>query len=532
LPLVLTDVDFGDFTDSVASNSGLVSNSSGSCKKCELSFHDLIGKVLAMRATYGDGVRALLSLNKPLCHSVPSHSRSQRMFCRIGLALNRCNQRAPYSTTAFILFLLVTTTLIIRPAELVKSLADLPIYESLILGAVALSYREIQRHFQPAALRQQPITLCAVVLIIAVFLSHMKHVYMHQVKSATVDYLETLIFYGLLVAVVDTPVRIRALLLTVALTSTVMVALCVLDYYEVVDYEFITHITDRHGKTATGADILEKRMRGTGLFQDPNDISLLIVAAGVISSYFLTDKSLGVLRIFWFLPLYVLGTGLLCTRSRGGLLAAAAAVGCMILTRYGRKVAICAAVGALLVLPLMAGRMGSMSLNSGTGHERLLLWREGFQAIKSPYVLFGVGYGMYGEYAGLVAHNSFVHAFVELGLFGGSLFFGMFFFTIYSMYRIMKLPEWLRHPELNRMRPYIAGILGGWSIGLLSLSRCYVPPTFLVIGIQAAFLNYVSFTLRPMPPLLYWDKRLFWILTFFSFGLWWAIYVFIFVFAR
>ena len=440
--------------------------------------------------------------------------------------------RAPYSTTAFILFLAVTTTLIIRPAELVKGLADLPIYESLILGAVALSYREIQRHFQPYALRQQPITLCAVILIVAVFLSHMTHFYLYGVKSATVDYLKTLIFYGLLVAVVDTPIRIRALLLTVAITSTIMVGLCVIDYYEIVDYEFITHITDRHGQTATGADILEKRMRGTGLFQDPNDISLLIVAAGVISSYFLMDKTLGPLRIFWLFPLYVLGTGLVCTRSRGGLLAAAAAVGCMILTRFGRKVAIAAAVCAFVTLPLMAGRMGSISLSSGTGHERLLLWREGFQAIKSPYILFGIGCGMYGEYAGLVAHNSFVHAFVELGLFGGTLFFGMFFFTVYSMYRIMKLPDWLRHPELNRMRPYIAGILGGWSIGLLSLSRCYVPPTFLVIGIQAAFLNYVSYTLRPMPPLLYWDKRLFWILTFFSGAAWLFIYAFIFVFAR
>ncbi|MBM81516.1 MAG: polymerase [Planctomycetaceae bacterium] len=430
------------------------------------------------------------------------------------------------------MFLLVTTTLIIRPSELVKELAQLPIYEGLILGAVALSYREIQQHFQPNALRQQPITMCAALLIIAVFLSHMTHFYLYGVKSATVDYIKTLIFYGLLVAVVDTPLRIRILLFVVAVTSTIMVGMSVLDYYEVIDYEFITHITDRHGKAATGADILEKRMRGTGVFQDPNDISLLIVAAGVISLYFLTDKTLGFARIFWLFPLYVLGTGLLCTRSRGGLLAAAAAGGCMILTRYGRKVAISAAVCGVALLPLMAGRMGSISLSSGTGHERLLLWREGFQAIKSPYILFGIGYGMYGEYAGLVAHNSFVHAFVELGLFGGTLFFGMFFFTIYSMYRIMKLPDWLGHPELNRMRPYVVGILGGWSIGLLSLSRCYVPPTFLIIGIQAAFLNYVSFTLRPMQPLLYWDKRLFWILTIASFGLWWFLYFFILFFAR
>ena len=39
--------------------------------------------------------------------------------------------------------------------------------------------------------------------------------------------------------------------------------------------------------------------------------------------------------------------------------------------------------------------------------------------------------------AGLVAHNSFVHAFVELGLFGGTFFFGCFFFTALSDSAVM-----------------------------------------------------------------------------------------------
>ena len=121
--------------------------------------------------------------------------------------------------------------------------------------------------------------------------------------------------------------------------------------------------------------------------------------------------------------------------------------------------------------------------------------------------MFGIGYGNYGDYAGLVAHNSFVHSFVELGFFGGTFFFGMFFFALYSLYKMASIHPDLRHPEITRMKPYVMGILAGWSTGLLTLSRCYVPPTFMVLGTVAAYLNYVNFTLRPHGMLVYFDRE-------------------------
>src|SRR6185436_17415148 len=105
-------------------------------------------------------------------------------------------------------------------------------------------------------------------------------------------------------------------------------------------------------------------------------------------------------------------------------------------------------------------------------------------------LLFGIGMDEYIKHAGYVAHNSFVHAFVELGYFGGTLFFGSFFFAVLALYRMSKLNA-IRDPrsELGRLHPYLAAMLAGWSTGLLTLSRCYVVPTYIVLGTIAVFIN-------------------------------------------
>jgi hypothetical protein len=121
--------------------------------------------------------------------------------------------------------------------------------------------------------------------------------------------------------------------------------------------------------------------------------------------------------------------------------------------------------------------------------------------LKSPRGLFGIGEGMYPDLAGLVAHNSYVHSFVELGIFGGAIFFGCFYFPAYAFYRIKRDPIAIEHPELARMLPYIAAILAAWCMGMASLSRCYVAPTYMVVGVCAAYLNLVGYHRKAPRPL-------------------------------
>ena len=427
---------------------------------------------------------------------------------------------------------MVTATLFLRPAEIIPPLAGLPIYEVLILATAGLSFQSVIRKLRWNSLRNSPITICVLGLLAATALSHASHAYLYGLRTSTIFVAKTLVYFVLMIAVVDTPDRLRRFALTTAVCSSAMVALCVVDYVGIVDFPFIQHVADRDGVLATGEANKVLRMRGTGIFQDPNDLALLIVGTLMLCAYLLSNSALGAVRFAWLGPIAILLSGLFYTRSRGGLLAFAGAIFALILARCGKKVAIAIGVCGVLAIPAVAGRQGEIDLESGTGHERLLLWREGIVAVMSPDLLFGIGQGLYGDLAGLVAHNSFVHAYVELGLFGGTLFFGCFFFAGWAFYRMRRDRIPIVVPELKRFFPYACAIAMGWCVGMLSLSRCYVVPTYMVIGLMAVYVEMLGKQTTPPRPLLTWSQSSVTRLTAASGMFFAAIVVFVRVMAR
>ena len=414
--------------------------------------------------------------------------------------------RPASSQIAFAMLLGCCVTLILRPAELIPALLELPIYEGFIVGSLLFGNRELQRHFLWRNLRQQPTTMCVVGVSVAVIVSHVFHFYLSGAVSAAIDFLKIMVFFGLLVSLTDTVSRLRKLFAIFAVSATVTISLCVADYLEIVDFEFITHISDVGAVSDTNQQLMARRMRGTGLFQDPNDLSLLIVSSSIVCTYFLQDRKLGAYRFLLLGPLAILAIGLLCTGSRGGLLAAGVGVLIWTVCRYGQRAAIVAGLLAVCTLPLITGRQAEINLEGGTGYERITLWREGLAALRSPQLVFGIGQGMYADLAGLEAHNSFVHAFVELGFVGGTLFLGCFFFPALTLYRLRHTWRDLGHPELQRMYPYIMAMLASWTMGLQALSRVYAVPTYLILGIQGAFANLAGAHLQPRRLLTSWDR--------------------------
>jgi hypothetical protein len=107
---------------------------------------------------------------------------------------------------------------------------------------------------------------------------------------------------------------------------------------------------------------------------------------------------------------------------------------------------------------------------------------------------------MYSEEMGLVAHNSFVHANVELGVVGGAFFLGAFYLPLWSLYRLGSPGAGRTDLELCAVRPFLAAIVAGYGAGLLTLSRCYIVPTYMVVGIAAAFLRSAAAAPRGVAP--------------------------------
>jgi hypothetical protein len=46
-------------------------------------------------------------------------------------------------------------------------------------------------------------------------------------------------------------------------------------------------------------------------------------------------------------------------------------------------------------------------------------------------------------------------------------------------------------PEMRRLRPYLLGMVAGFFSGIMFLSRVYIVPTYMIVGMAAAFLYHV-----------------------------------------
>jgi O-antigen ligase len=90
---------------------------------------------------------------------------------------------------------------------------------------------------------------------------------------------------------------------------------------------------------------------------------------------------------------------------------------------------------------------GGRAISAGSGTDRMDLWSEGLELLKS-HPLFGVGYGQMPGYTsnGLTAHNSVVVCAVELGLFG-LYFWSMFLFPTFRDALEIASPRKVREAE-------------------------------------------------------------------------------------
>jgi O-antigen ligase len=163
----------------------------------------------------------------------------------------------------------------------------------------------------------------------------------------------------------------------------------------------------------------------------------------------------------------------------------------LFLARFGWRRAIPLGVVALpVILMLSGGRQTRISTSEGTAQGRMELWIEGIH-LMARRPLTGIGAGQYDEDLGLVAHNSFVHANVELGLAGGTCFLAVFYLPVQALRRIGPRHAVILDPELDRLRPFLMAIVVGFATSLLSISRCYVVPTYMIAGLPAAYLRMV-----------------------------------------
>lgn len=394
----------------------------------------------------------------------------------------------------FALFVLLNAALFIRPAEIISDLQDARIYEALIICCLAVSLPGVARQFSAASLATQPITVCVLGVLVATVLSHMARVSFGEALQSGTEFGKIVLYYLLLIAVVDSPARLRRLLEWLAVFIVVLTVLALLQYHEVIDISSLVSASQRQDEInpETGEAIVLVRLCSTGIFHNPNDLAR-ILALGMVGCLYLLNEGASRWRALSLPVIGLFGYALALTHSRGGFLALLGGLGTLLIVRFGRwKTALLGLIGLPLLLLVFQGRQTNITLTEGTAGERIRLWSEGFQAFRqSP--IFGIGMNQYEEMAGgRVAHNSFMQCYTELGLVGGFCFTGAFVLALVLCWRLApgRVPN--LDAALTRLRPYLLALLVTWVVGMFSSTRSYSVPTYLLLALGAAYARLAS----------------------------------------
>jgi hypothetical protein len=398
---------------------------------------------------------------------------------------------------AFALFLLINATLFIRPAEIVPALLGLPIYELLNVLCIVLCFGQLLEKLSFARLAAAPITACVVGLQLAVIFSFLSRLNLSATLESAIVFGKVLIYYLLLVSLIDTPRRLRTFLISLLAFTVALTALALLHDHGYLYIPAMAAVNDQWAadNSEDNGPIAIVRLCAAGIFGNPNDFARLLAVGLILCLYLMASKDAGPARLLGVAAFVMMAYALHLTHSRGGLLGLFAAVAVLARSRLGTvRLLIIAAMAVPIVVAVFGGRQLDIDTQTGTGQQRIQLWSEGLALLRqSP--LFGIGMRQYAEELGLVAHNSFVHCFVELGLFGGTLFTGAFYLAVWGPYRLGKVDHKAIDPELYRLRAYLMAIVVGVCVGMLTSTRSYEIPTFTILGLSAAFMQVTRVSL-------------------------------------
>lgn len=398
----------------------------------------------------------------------------------------------------FALFLLLNAILFIRPEEIWPEIAGLRLYLIAICACLMANADRLMFLLSPASLRDRPLDVCVLVYWFATGAGLVFHGRTEFAQDTWWEFAKVAAFYFVCVATLDTPARFRSYLGWLVGFAGVMSGLAVLSFLNVIKLDVFETVMQSYQHPVTGEMTTIERICGIGVFKDPNDLCLL-VAVGT-TCCLARCAAAGWVGVAWLAPIGLFGYTLVLTQSRGGFLTILAALAGGVFIRYGWKRAfpLIAVCGPALMMAV-GGRQSDMNVGGGdTANERVMLWAQGISYLLSLplWIPLGIGYGGYAEEFVQVAHNSFVHAYVELGLLGGTMLLCLAIRPAVRLYRLA--PKTIVGPDwFVSLRPWVFGLLVGYAMGMFSLSRGYVVPTFLVFAVGRSYLGLASPTIAP-----------------------------------
>jgi putative inorganic carbon (hco3(-)) transporter len=387
------------------------------------------------------------------------------------------------------LFILLNAVLLIRPEEMLPAIAGMRLYLITIILLTFISLPKLLHLLNPNQLQKRPMVVAILLFHVMFWMSMIMRGNFDKAIESGGEFAKTLLYSLLLASILDTPRRIDIFLGWLVVFSTLAASIALLDFHEYIRIEAIQHPFQWWVNPESGETVMVYRMASAGLFGDPNDLSLATVVGLCSSFYQIVCSKSAFQKLLWCLPIPVLVFAFTQTQSRGGMLAMLAAITGLAYSRFGLRRCLPLLVVAVPALLLGIGGRQANLTGGDTAWERMLLWSYGLSEVtRGPMnLLFGIGAEEYLNFMGAVAHNSFIHSYVELGIIGGGCFLYLFYFPAMMLrtppYAGAGAGDWTA-----KLRPIIMALLAGYAGGAYSLSRCYVLPTFMLLGIIEAYL--------------------------------------------
>lgn len=437
---------------------------------------------------------------------------------------------------AFFLFLIVNAALFVRPAEIVPALLGWEIYFYAIVACLITAIPDVLRQLTGQSFESQPITICVFGLALVIPVPFLLAGEAGEAWRTWLVYAKIVVYYVLFISLVTTPARLRALLICVLCFAGLVSLLAILRFHDVIELNTIESLKDsatgRYGDTVSF-----RRLQGTGIFQDPNELCVMLAALLPVCLYFLlTDRNVFLRALCLpLVPLFLYAIFL--TQSRGGFIAFAGGMGTLVWLRFGwKRAALIGAVGLPILLVLFAGRQTEISTTANTAQTRVELWRDWFMVFREN-VVFGKGMTVpkedevknrrSDEAKQHLAHNSFLQGFADTGVFGGCLMIGAFFTALWSLYRCHTSQSLLLDADLKAMHPFVMGMVTAFVLGMMTLTINYMVPTFMILALAVAFTQMARRSALIAPPPLRMDVSL--LLRFGAVGFGFLVFIFLFI---
>lgn len=410
----------------------------------------------------------------------------------------------------FQFFVLLNAILLIRPEELYPEIEGFRFYMITIWACMLTTQNAIINQFTQKDLSRQPITVCVFGMFFAVTISLLCRNMIPFAVEVAPELFKVVLYYLLLIGVLNTPERFRMFLGWIVLFVIILTTYALLEFHGYIDIPSIQPIMQKMYDKEAGCEIWVPRLVSSGIYNDPNDMCLILTTGMVCCLARSTTASNIFMRVVWLLPIIMFAYAMKLTQSRGGMLGIIVALATLICFRLGPKKGTILAICLVpLFLAAVGGRQAEFSMDaSDTSQERMRLWVYGFKALFSNpfYFTTGIGFCQFIEEFGLMAHNSFVQAYVETGIIGGTMFLSLFVLATSGMIRLGRYPEYKnQEPNFRKLRPFVTAMVLGYAAGAYSVSRNFVVPTYLIIGLATAYIRLVL----PEPPTEYqFNKRL------------------------